>query len=122
MEPPMQPLDTSDLAISIIVVVMMPVIIWANLRDAGLKSPLNAYLWREHPNLMRVSLLIIGLITLNSAIMLLGHFRLIPAKVVDIALPVVGIPFLLASVVMIWLAVKAVLKLIRDRLASRKQT
>ncbi len=118
----MQPLDTSDLAVSLVVVVMMPIVIWANLRDSGVKSPLHAYLWREHTNLMRVSLLIIGLITLNSAILLLGHFGLIPAKVVDIAVPVVGIPFLLASVVMIWLAVKAVLKVIRDRLASRKQT
>jgi hypothetical protein len=118
----MHTLDTYNLAVNLVVVVMMPIVIWANLRDAGIKSPLNAYLWGEHPNLMRVSLLIIGLITFNSLLLLLGHFGLLSSAVLDIALPVVGIPFLMASVVMIWLAVKAVLKVIRDRLARRKAT
>ena len=57
-------LGTYDLVLNSIIVVMMPLIIWANLRNSGFQSPLNQYLWREFPNLMRTSLIIIGLITL----------------------------------------------------------
>jgi len=116
----MQPLDTYDLVINTLVVVMMPLIIWANLRQSGLKSPLNVYLWREHPNLMRVSLTIIGLLALYSASELLGYFGLISAAAVDKAAFLFGIPFLIAAVAMIWLAAAAALKVLRDRRARNK--
>ena len=41
-------------------------------------SPLNAYLWREHPNLMRVSLVILGLLALNAVVTLAEHYGLSP--------------------------------------------
>ena len=52
----------------------MPILIFANLMDWGTKSPLNVYLWREHPNLMRVSLVILGLLALNAMVGLAAHY------------------------------------------------
>jgi hypothetical protein len=106
-EPPMPPLDSHDLLINIIVVVMMPLIIWANLRKAGLKYPLNAYLWRENPNLMRLSLVYLSLLTMYSAMELAGHFGFASAAAVDQAGFIVGLPMLALSVLILVLAVRA---------------
>lgn len=111
----MQPLTTYDLLLNIFVVVAMPLLIVANLKGWSAKYPLNAYLWREHPNLMRVALVIIGLLSLFSLVQLAGHFGLISAAVAEAALPAIGIPFLIAGVVEIWLAVRAVAHYLRSR-------
>ncbi len=110
----MHTLSTYDLILSSIVVVMMPLIIWANLRGAGAESRKNAKLWREHPNFMRTSIVILALLTVFSALELLAHFGLVPGNVVDIALPVIGIAFLVASLVLLWFGAGAVRMMVRD--------
>ena len=104
----MQPLTTYDLALNIFVAVVMPLLIVANLKGWSSNSPLNAYLWREHPNLMRVSLVILGLLALYSLVLLAGHFGLLPPAAVAYGLPLISIPFLIAAIAEIWLGVKAI--------------
>ncbi len=111
----MQPLTTYDLVLNIFVVVIMPLLIVANLKGWGTQSPLNIYLWRESPNLMRVSLVILGLLTLYSLAQLAGYFGLISPSVLDYVLPAIGIPFLIAAIVEIWLVVKAISQYMRAR-------
>ena len=48
-----------------------------------------------------------------------GHFGLVSPAVLDYALPAIGIPFLLAAIVEIWLVVKAISQYMRAR---RSQT
>jgi hypothetical protein len=111
----MQPLSQYDLYLNLFVAVVMPILIVTNLMDWGTKSPLNVYLWREHPNLMRVSLVLLGLLALNAFVDLAAHYGLLPAAAADYATPLLGIPFLIASVAVIWLSVKAVLQYLRAR-------
>jgi hypothetical protein len=118
----MHSLDTYHLVLNTIVVVMMPLIIWANLRDVGVQSPTNTKLWREHPNFMRTSIVILALLTAYAAMELLAHFGIVSAAMVDIALPVIGIPFLLASLVMFWFGASAVRMMVRDWRAGRTET
>jgi hypothetical protein len=106
---------TYDLVLNSIVIVMMPLIIWANLRTRGLQSPLNQYIWREFPNLMRTSLVILALLTVFSAVSLMRHFGLMSEDLAELVLPAVGVPFLVASIALIWIAVRAVLKVLRTR-------
>ena len=96
----MQPLDTYGLVVNFTILIMMPLIIWANLRQNRMASPFSAYLWTEHPNFMRISLVIIGLLVVYSAVTLLGHFGFLPGDVVEIVL-----------------AVRVALKFLRDRKA-----
>ena len=110
-------LGTYDLVLNSIIVVMMPLIIWANLRTKGFQSPLNQYLWSEFPNLMRTSLIILALLTLYSALELMRHFGLMSEDLAELVLPAVGVPFLVAAIAMIWLSVRAVLKVLRTRSA-----
>ena len=114
----MQPLDTYGLIINFFVVVMMPLIIWGNLRKSGRSAPLNAYLWSEHRNFMRVSMLVIGVLTLFSAVTLLGHYGVVSGSFVEVANLVIGIPFLVLAVVEIVLAARVALKFMRDRKAG----
>jgi hypothetical protein len=114
----MPPMTTYDLVLNFLIVVIMPVLIWSNLRESGFKSPLSAYLWNEHANFMRVSLLILGLLTLYSAVDLLGYYGLVSASVVEYAVPVIGIPFLIVAVAEIWLGVSALRKYLRMRKAG----
>jgi len=65
-----------------------------------------------------MSLLIIGLLVVFSAVTLLGHFGVLSGGIVEIANIVIGIPFLVLSVIEIVLAVKVALKFRRDRKAG----
>jgi hypothetical protein len=118
MELQMQPLDTYGLVVNFTILIMMPLIIWANLRQNRTGNPLNTYLWTEHPNLMRVSLVIIGLLVLYSAVALLGHFGFLAGGVVEVANIVIGIPFLFLALVEIVLAVRALRQFLRERKAG----
>ena len=81
-----------------------------------MNSPMNIYLWREQPNLMPVlRLVILGLLAVWSVIRLGGHFGLLSADLVDTALMVVGVPFLVAAVAEIWLVFKAARRYLRAR-------
>ena len=114
----MQPLDTYGLVVNFTILIMMPLIIWANLRQNRTAHPLNTYLWTEHPNFMRLSLVIIGLLVLFSAVTLLGHFGFLSGGVVEVANIVIGIPFLFLAVAEIVLAVRVLLKVLRERRAG----
>jgi hypothetical protein len=111
----MQPLSNYDLVLNFVIVVMMPLIILANLMNWGASNPVNSYLWREHRNFMRAAMAILTLLTIDAMITLAGHYGLVPAKVVDYAMPVLGIPFLIASVAVVWLGTKALLQYLRSR-------
>jgi len=111
----MQPLDTYGLIVNFIVVIMMPLIIWGNLRKSARSTPFNDYLWTEHRNFMRVSMLVVEVLAVFSAVTLLGHFGVVSGGFVEVANLVIGIPFLFLAVVEIVLAVRVALKFLRDR-------
>ncbi len=118
----MHTLDTYDLVLNFIAVVMMPIIIWANLRKVGSQNTMNARLWREHPNFMRACAVSIALLTAFSAVSLLGHFGLVPGQVVDIALAATGLLFLAVSVAMIWFGAGAIRMMAREWRGGGKAT
>jgi hypothetical protein len=111
----MQPLSTYDLYLNIIVAVVMPLLIVANLTGRAARNPMNDYLWREHARFMWLSLFIIGLLSLWSIAQLAGHFGLITGGMVDILMPVIGIPFLIAAVAEIWMAIRLAVQYLRSR-------
>jgi hypothetical protein len=118
----MHPLVISDVALNMLLVVMMPIIIWANLSKRTAQSPLNAYLWREHPNLMWVSLVFLGMLVVYCATELMGHFGIIAAAAVEMAGLLIGIPMLMLSLAVIGLAASAGLKALRSRRSEVKET
>lgn len=111
----MQPLGTYDLCLNLFVAVVMPLMIVANVTGRTRSNPRNAYLWREHPNFMWLSMGIIGLLSLWSMIQLAGHFNLISGEAVQMALPVIGIPFLILAFAEIWLGVRLLVQYLRTR-------
>jgi hypothetical protein len=115
LEQPMQPLSNYDLVLNIFVAVVLPLLILANLTRWGTKSAMNTYLWRENPQLMKVSLVVIGLLALFSMVQLAAHYGLISMATANIAMPIIAIPFAIAGVAEIWLAVKALRQYLRAR-------
>ena len=111
----MQPLDTYQLILNFFVAVVMPPLILANVMGWGARTPVNDFLWRDHPNFMRVSMIIIGLLALWSIVQLAAHFGLISTGVADVAMPILGVPFLILAVVEIWLAFRALKDYLRMR-------
>lgn len=111
----MQPLSDFDLFLNFAVAIGMPLLILANLMNWGANSPFNVYLWREHPNLMRVAMVILGLLSLNALVTLAGHYGIVSATVVDYAVPLLGVPFMITSVAIIWLSIRALLQFLRSR-------
>lgn len=111
----MQPLDTYQLILNFFVAVVMPLLILANVMGWGARTPVNDFLWRDHLNFMRVSMAIIGLLALWSIVQLAAHFGLISTGVADVAMPILGVPFLILAVVEIWLAFRALKDYLRMR-------
>jgi len=111
----MQPLGTFDLCLNLAAAIGMPLIIIANLMPSVRNSARNAFLWREHTAFMCASMVVIGLLALWSMVRLAGHFGLMAPATAEWAVPVIGIPFLIAAVAEIWLA----LRLARRCLAAR---
>jgi hypothetical protein len=122
MELPMQPLDTYNLVLNYVILIMMPLLIWANLRMKPNASPVSAYLWNEHPNFTRISLVVIGLLVVFSAVSLLGHYGVLSGDAVDAANIAIGIPFLSLALVEIVLGVRVALKFLRGRKAKESKT
>jgi hypothetical protein len=102
----MQPLTTLELYLNWIVAVGMPLIIVANLNQRLRENARNAYLWRDHAGFMRASLVVIGLLALWSITRLANYYGLISADTVEAIMPVLGVPFLIAAVVEIWLLIR----------------
>lgn len=114
----MQPLSTFDLYLNIFSAVVLPLLIVANLSGWVARNPANAFLWREHANFMRLSLVILGLLSLWSITQVAGHFGLISGAAVDVIVMVIGAPFLIAAVVEIWLGAKLLRQWLRCRLGT----
>ncbi|CAN1721289.1 conserved membrane protein of unknown function [Hyphomicrobium sp. 1Nfss2.1] len=114
----MQPLGTYDLYLNFFVATAMPLIILANLRSSVRNSPRNAFLWRDHANFMRTSMVIIALLSLWSMVQLAGHYGLASPAFVDWAMPAIGIPFLVAALVEIWFAARFLRQCLRARFAG----
>lgn len=112
----MQPLSTFDLYLNIFNAIVLPLLILANLSGWVARSPANAFLWREHANLMRLSMAILGLLSLWSIAQIAGHFGFISGPAVEVVVMVIGVPFLFAAVAEIWLGAKLVRQWVRWRL------
>ena len=102
----MQPLTGFELYLNWFVAVVMPLIIIANLIRQVRETDHNAYLWRDHASFMWTSLVVVGLLAMWSMVRLAAHYGVVSDAAVDTAVPVIGIPFLIAAVVEIWLVVK----------------
>jgi hypothetical protein len=107
-------MTTFELVNNIVVVLMLPLIIWANLKLGAAQSPIQMYFWREHPNFVRASFAMLVLITIYSATQLLGYYGLIPVGAVDTMSIGFGIVFLVASVAVIVLGFGVIVKFIRN--------
>ncbi|WP_072377476.1 hypothetical protein [Hyphomicrobium sp. NDB2Meth4] len=114
----MQPLGTYDLYLNFFVAIGMPLIILANLRPSVRNSPLNAFLWRDHTNFMRTSMVIIAMLSLWSMVQLAGHYGLASAAFVDWAVLAIGIPFLVAAVAEIWFGAQFLRQCLRARFSG----
>lgn len=112
----MQPLSTFDLYLNIFNAVVLPLLIVANLSGWVARNPANACLWREHGTFMRLSMVILGLLSLWSIAQIAGHFGLISGPAVEIIVMVIGVPFLFAAVVEIRLGAKLARQWVRCRL------
>ena len=109
-------LDTYELILYSVNAVIMPLLIVANLGGWSAREGAGRIMWGNYPNLMRISLVMIGLLTLWSWVGLAGHFGLISPATADLALPVIGVPFAVAAIAEIWLAASA----LRHYLAARR--
>lgn len=110
----MQPYTNYDLILNLLVVIVMPLLILANLKG-WTKSPMNLYLWREQPTLMKVSLVICGLLSLFALVQLAGYAGLISGSTSDTVMVAIGVPFLLLALAEIWLSVRALRQWLRSR-------
>jgi hypothetical protein len=106
-------LTTFELVNNIVILVMMPIIIWANLKLGAAQSPIQMYFWREHPNFVRASFVMLVLLVIYSATQLLGYFGLIAAGTVDTMAMGFGILFLVVSVAVIVFSISMVWKFLR---------
>jgi hypothetical protein len=114
----MQPLGTYDLYVNIFAAVVLPLILAANLNPRVRSSGKNAYLWREHAKFMWLSMVIIGLLSMWSMVQLAGHFGLVSGQMVQSAMPVFGIPFLILAVAEIWMAGRIAIGFLQARRAA----
>ncbi len=73
------------------------------------------YFWREHPNFVRVSIVMLVLLTFYSATQLLGYFGVLAPNMVEAVSTGFGVAFLFVSLAVIALAVGVVMKFIRAR-------
>ena len=92
--------STFDLWVAIGVVVVMPLIIAVNLsRQDGVMG----YVWREAPNLARISLVFLVLTWFAAMQSLLSHYGLLSAETDNVVSILLGIPmFVLSMVILIW--------------------
>lgn len=107
----MAPLDTFDIAVRAFNATFLFPIIAINLvQRAHPTTPISAYLWREHPFLTELGLAFLGLLAVMSAIDLGVHFGWLPEWVAAAALPLIGIPIGVTSVMILVLGTRAALR------------
>ncbi len=114
----MQPLGTVDLYLTIFAAVVLPLILVANLTGGVRSSPASAYLWRDHPTFMWLSMVILGVLSLFSLVQLAGHYGIVSGAVAETAMTVIGIPFLVLAIAEIWLGGRIAVQYLRNRRAA----
>jgi hypothetical protein len=116
MERPM-PLSPFDLAIAYINLVMMPLIIVMNYRSR--ETPLQAYLWRQHPTLVLTAFAFLSLLAVASGSQLLIHYGAIPIAFESSLSMVFGIALLVLSLAVTGMMSAAAVRYLRQRPAIR---
>lgn len=111
----MQPLGTFELYLNIFIAIWFPLLILVNLKNWGERSPLNGYLWRQEPGLMRMSLLLIAMLAAYACVRLAIQWGFLPGARMDTALALLAVPFLLASMAELWLGGRALVRYLRAR-------
>jgi putative exporter of polyketide antibiotics len=112
---------TYDLVQNIAVLVILPLIIWLNLRRRARANPIHARLWHDYANLMRVSVLILTLLTLFATCAVLTDLGLISEATEEKIAMAIGIPFLFAAIFMIPLAIAAAFRALRGHHGSPRE-
>jgi hypothetical protein len=104
---------TLDFWIAIGVLVLMPPIILVNYfnRESGVMG----YLWREHPNLVRIGLVFLGIVWLSSLEGLLTYYGVLTPETNDVLSIVLGIPMLILSLAVLVMGTMAFVKYWRAR-------
>jgi hypothetical protein len=102
-----------DLWIAIGVVVLMPPIIWANLRHR--QSGIMGYLWRESPWLARIGLSFLALVWLSSAIELATVYGLVSENGAQLMATVLGVPMLALSLTILVMAAIVLARYLKSR-------
>ena len=110
------PLDTFELATTIIMVVTMPLLIWVNYRKR--EGGLQGYLWRESPTLMWLSLVLLSLILFLSVAKLLTHYGFLSVETEKLMSMIIGIPMVVPLLAIIGLAIAAAARYVRARPSS----
>lgn len=107
----MAPLDTLDVAVRAFNATVLVLIIVVNaMQRAHPTTPISAYMWREHPFLTELGLAFLGLLAVMSYIDLGVHFGWLPEWVASAALPLIGIPIAVSSVLILLLGTRAALR------------
>lgn len=107
----MASLDTLDVVLRAFNATLLIPIIIINVRQrARPTTPLSAYLWREHPFLTELGLAFLGLVAAMSFIDLGVHLGWLPHWVAAAALPLLGIPLAVLSVLVLVLGTRAALR------------
>ena len=110
----MQPLSPFEVYLNIFIAVVFPLLIVRNLVD-GERSPRNSYLWRHEADLMRVSLIVIGILWVWTLARLAIHFQVLTRGAIQPVMLILAIPFGIAAVAEIWLGTGALLRYMRNR-------
>lgn len=109
----MQSLDIWEVLQNVAVLVILPLIIWLNVRRSARTNPLHARIWHEYANLMRVSIFMLALLTLFTACALLTDFGLVSPAVEEKAAKYIGIAFLIAAIALVPLGITAAFRTLR---------
>lgn len=104
---------TLDFWIAVGVLVLMPPIILVNYYNR--QSGVMGYLWREHPNLVRIGLFFLGLVWLSSLEGLLTYYGLLTPEADSVLSMVLGVPMFILSMVILVMGTMAFVKYWRPR-------
>lgn len=110
----MQPLGPFEVYLNIFAAVVFPLLIVRNLID-GESSPRNSYLWRHEADLMRVSLIVIGILWVWTLARLAIHFQLLTSGAIQPVMLILAVSFAIAAVAEIWLGTGALVRYLRNR-------
>ncbi len=110
------PLDSFDLATKLFSAVVLPLIVYLNIRQRSNPStPFAAYLWKHEETLTVVALVFLSVLAAFSMLDLAVHFGIVSAAFSEPMLPVVGIPMAVLAIAVLVLAARAGYRVWRAR-------